>query len=185
MPCPTGCTLTQGYWKTHSIRGPAPFDDAWNLIEQLPYAPGDADGIKEAEAEQFFYSDQTWYQAFWTPPSGGNAYYQLAHQYQAAVLNVLNGADPSVVNATLDAALVLLNNPANTPASIGALKGNAALRKQFVELAGILGLVQHRHDRAGALQRGQDDLERAQVATTSHATRWGRHTPAPPISANQ
>jgi hypothetical protein len=139
VPCPTGCTLTQGYWKTHSIRGPAPFDDAWNLIEQPPYAPGDADGIKEAEAETFFFSNQTWYQVFWTPPSGGNAYYQLAHQYQAAVLNVLNGADPSVVSTTLNAALVLLNNPANTPTSIGALKGNAALRKQFVDLAGILG----------------------------------------------
>ncbi len=30
VPCPVGCTLTQGYWKTHSARGPAPFDDTWN-----------------------------------------------------------------------------------------------------------------------------------------------------------
>jgi hypothetical protein len=27
VPCPTGCTLTQGYWKTHSQEGPAPYDD--------------------------------------------------------------------------------------------------------------------------------------------------------------
>ncbi len=137
--CPNGCTLTQGYWKTHSIVGPAPFDMGWNRIEQAPYAPGDADGTKEAQLEKFFYSGQNWYQAFWTPPAGGNAYYQLAHQYQAAVLNVLNGADQSAVTATLDAALALLNNPANTPATIGKLKGSDPKRAEWVRLAGILG----------------------------------------------
>ena len=32
VPCAGGCTLTQGYWKTHSLRGPAPYDDAWLLV---------------------------------------------------------------------------------------------------------------------------------------------------------
>ena len=127
IPCPTGCTLTQGYWKTHSIRGPAPFDDNWNNL------PG---GL--AEKTVFFYSGQTWYQVFWTAPKGGNAYYILAHQYEAAVLNILNGADPSAVTATLNSALALFSNPLNTPATIGALKGNSALRAQFISLAGIL-----------------------------------------------
>ena len=27
-----GCTLTQGYWKTHSKYGPAPYDSTWALI---------------------------------------------------------------------------------------------------------------------------------------------------------
>ena len=31
--CETGCTLTQGYWKTHSTYGPASKPDAtWNLL---------------------------------------------------------------------------------------------------------------------------------------------------------
>jgi hypothetical protein len=128
VPCPTGCTLTQGYWKTHSAKGPAPFDDNWNNL------PG---GL--AENTVFFYSGQTWYQVFWTPPSGGNAYYQLAHQYEAAVLNILNGADGSAVTSTLADAYALLNNPANTPTSIGKLKGSDPLRAQFIKLAGILG----------------------------------------------
>jgi len=55
----------------------------------------------------------------------------------AAVLNILNGADPSAVTTTLNTALTLFQT--YTPAQIGALKGNNALRNQFVNLAGILG----------------------------------------------
>ncbi len=29
VPCAGGCTLTPGYWKTHSELGPAPYDDTW------------------------------------------------------------------------------------------------------------------------------------------------------------
>ena len=94
---------------------------------------------RTAENTVFFYSAQTWYTVFWTPPSGGNSYYQLAHQYEAAVLNILNGADASAVTATLNSALALLSNPANTPTSIGKLKGSDPLRAQFISLAGILG----------------------------------------------
>lgn len=136
IPCPTGCTLTQGYWKTHSILGPAPFDDNWNNIPKDPYAPA---STGSAENLAFFYSGQTWYQVFWTPPQGGNAYYQLAHQYEAAVLNILNGADPSAVTATLNSALAQLNNSANTPTAIGALKGNDPKRALWISLAGTLG----------------------------------------------
>ena len=38
----------------------------------------------------------------WTAPKGGNAYYQLAHQWIAAKLNVLNGAGTT---PAVDAAL--------------------------------------------------------------------------------
>lgn len=79
VPCTGGCTLTPGYWKTHSEYGPAPYDDTWALLE----AGADT---------TFFSSGQTWYQVFWTAPRG-NAYYILAHAYMAAVLNGLNGAD--------------------------------------------------------------------------------------------
>ena len=73
-----------------------------------------------------------------TPPKGGNGYYILAHQYEAAVLNILNGADASAVTSTLNAALALFNNPLNTPSSIGALKSSNTFRAQFISLAGTL-----------------------------------------------
>ncbi len=76
VPC-EGCTLTPGYWKTHSRYGPAPYDATWALI---------------GEDTGFFLSGRSWYQVLWTPPSSGNAYYILAHAYIAARLNILNGA---------------------------------------------------------------------------------------------
>ena len=79
--CPTGCTLTQGYWKTHTEYGPAKHRDAtWDLI------------LPSGEDSTFFQSGKNYYEVLWTPPSGGNPYYQLAHQYIAAKLNVLKGA---------------------------------------------------------------------------------------------
>lgn len=79
VPCGGGCTLTQGYWKTHSKYGPAPYDDTWNNVA----------GFNEDTT--FFYSGQTYYQVLWTAPQG-NPYYILAHQYIAAKLNIANGA---------------------------------------------------------------------------------------------
>jgi hypothetical protein len=119
---PEGCTLTQGYWKTHSDLGPAPFDETWDLL------PSGSSTI-------FYLSTQTWYEVFHTAPAG-NAYYNLAHQFMAAVLNGLAGADLSDVSAELTAADGLF--AAWTPDDIGALKGSDALRQQFISLAGAL-----------------------------------------------
>jgi hypothetical protein len=99
VPCGGGCTLTQGYWKTHSKYGPAPYDDNWANVQP------------NGEDSPFFLSGKSWYGVFWTTPSGnGNnfakntpdppasvipvihAYYILAHQYMAAKLNFLKGA---------------------------------------------------------------------------------------------
>ena len=90
VPC-GGCTLTQGYWKTHSALGPAPYDNAWLLLGDK-----DGDGISEGQSEVFFVAKngvngKTYYQVLWTSPSSGY-YYSLAHQYIAAKLNILNGA---------------------------------------------------------------------------------------------
>lgn len=88
---PAGCTYTQGYWKTHSSYGPAgPEDDGWDAV-------GGPDAA-------FFASGKTWYEMFWTPVKG-DKYVQLAHQYMAAKLNVLNGATPTaaVTQAIADA----------------------------------------------------------------------------------
>ena len=111
VPCEEGCTLTQGYWKTHSQFGPAPFDDAWFTIGDV-----DGDGTSEGAAERFFSSGKTWYQILWTPPSGGNAYLQLAHQYIAAKLNIVNGADTTAaVSAAITGAEAFF--PGKTPST--------------------------------------------------------------------
>jgi hypothetical protein len=117
-PCEEGCTLTPGYWKTHSIYGPAPYDDTWALI---------------GEDTTFFLSTQTWYQVLWTNPAGGSAYYILAHAYIAAKLNLLNGASSTpTVDAALAAAEAFFG--AYTPAS----PLSKDLRKQIIAIAGIL-----------------------------------------------
>jgi hypothetical protein len=96
-----GCTFGQGYWgNTPGVVWPAPYD----------------------RNATFFLSGQTWQQVMDTPV-GGNAYYNLAHQYIAAVLNVANGAcEPSGVQDTIDLATAWFetNAPAAcTPGSCG------------------------------------------------------------------
>jgi hypothetical protein len=96
VPCAGGCTLTQGYWKTHSEYGPAPYDDAWAML------PAGAD-------TPFFDTGYSYYEILWMSPKGGNAYLILAHQYIAAELNVLNGASvPGEVQDAMDQAMALL-----------------------------------------------------------------------------
>jgi hypothetical protein len=104
-PSTTGCVLTQGYWKTHSVDGPAtPPNPTWNLV-----------GGPNAS---FYNSGMSWIQLFETPPAGGNAYIQLAHQFMAARLNLLSGAStPTSVSQTLSWATQYFSNPANSPAS--------------------------------------------------------------------
>jgi hypothetical protein len=120
----TGCTLTQGYWKTHSEFGPAPYDARWALLANGASTP-------------FFGTGASWYTVFHTPVAG-NQYYSLAHQYMAAKLNILAGSSaPQAVLDAITAAEALFT--AHTPAAIGALKGSNSLRQEFVTLAGILG----------------------------------------------
>jgi len=96
VPC-AGCTLTQGYWKTHSERGPAPYDEAWKNLGALE------------EDTLFFKSGITWYEVFWTAPAG-NAYFNLAHQYMAAKLNILDGASaPLNIQLAMAGAETLFN----------------------------------------------------------------------------
>ncbi len=113
VPC-QGCTLTQGYWKTHSREGPAPYDAAWQNLGPLE------------EDTLFFTLGQTWYAVFWTAPRG-NAYYILAHQYMAAKLNVLDGASaPPEVLSALSGAEALFNSlPAGSTALTSAQRSQA------------------------------------------------------------
>ena len=133
-PCATQCTLTQGYWKTHSERGPAPYDDAWNL---LPGADGVAGAGNDGAATPFFASGADWHAVFRTPPAG-NAYYNLAHQYMAARLNVLNGAStPAAVSTALSWATTFFGTVTPsvklTSAQRQAALANAAVLAQYNE----------------------------------------------------
>lgn len=121
--CVLACTLTQGYWKTHSIYGPAPYDETWKQV---------------GEDKNFFNSGKTYIEVMWTPPAG-SVYYNLAHQYIAAVLNSQKGDVPKEVQDALDDAYNLFNDPSNTPQAVLKLKGNNLTRAKFVSLAGILG----------------------------------------------
>ena len=124
---PPGCTLTQGYWKTHSEFGPAPYDDNWGNVTGTA-APNCSDGDPDSngggvgasvEFDDFFGTGVVgqpvcYHDIFWTAPKGGNSWYQLAHQYIAAKLNVLNGAGTTpAVDAALAAAGPLLASYSN------------------------------------------------------------------------
>jgi uncharacterized repeat protein (TIGR01451 family) len=125
---PTGCTYTQGYWKTHSAYGPAgPPDPTWLIL--LPNGPDTL----------FFNSGYSWHDLFWTAPAGGNAYIILAHQYMAAWLNINNvdpllAANPTVLGTAMSDAEWLFNNY-NIDYDF---KGDPAVRNQFIMLAGTL-----------------------------------------------
>ena len=126
VQCQVGCTLTPGYWKTHSRKGPAPYDDTWALL-----GPSQENTV-------FFLSGQTYYQVLWQAPKG-NAYYILAHAWIATTLNGLNGASmPSEVQQAWDEATTLFQTW--KPAQIAAQKGSQQPRKRFIELAGVLDM---------------------------------------------
>jgi hypothetical protein len=119
VPC-EGCTLTQGYWKTHSKYGPAPYDPAWALV------------LPDGEDTTFYLSGKSYYQVLWTPVAG-NAYYILAHQYIATELNILNGASvpPEVAEVM---ALAQAYFQGNTP----TLFLTKSIRNDLTEWAEIL-----------------------------------------------
>jgi hypothetical protein len=154
VPC-AGCTLTQGYWKTHNAtfkalkggKGP-PADDNW--LNVTPFAE-QSGFFTVANAGLGLTGPNTpsptasgtpttafdWYLVFWTPP-GGNAFYNLAHQYMAAKLNVLNGVTPAANVATaITYAETFFATAGNTPAAVALLKGGA--KNTIINNAGILG----------------------------------------------
>jgi uncharacterized repeat protein (TIGR01451 family) len=110
-----GCTLTPGYWKTHSRHGPAKYID-WDC---------DID-----EDDTFFTNGYgyTYHQILSAPPKG-DAYIILARHYIAAVLNGCNNDDnlPTEVQGWIGDAEDYFNG-------ITSLS-----RSEIIELAGKLG----------------------------------------------
>ena len=115
VPCGAGCTRTQGYWKTHSEYGPAPYDATWALLPAGANTP-------------FFLSGTSYLAVFNTQPAG-NPYYILAHQYAAAKLNQLSGASLSSISTTFAEATQLLATytPAQVKTGPKSLKIRATL----------------------------------------------------------
>lgn len=123
VPCSNGCTLTPGYWKTHSSFGPAPYDSTW---ESLPGGAG-------AETP-FFLSGATYYRVLWTP-TAGNAYYTLARAYIAAQLNQLNGANAGAVSTAFAQATTILRSYGPSDPAFGK---RSVVRTQTLALATTL-----------------------------------------------
>lgn len=113
------CTLTAGYWQTHTGNSGAALDTTWFELPKGPATP-------------FFLSGQTYLEVLAAEPNG-NAYYILAQQYIAAELNFLRGADSSAVQSEFDAATALFE--AYTPEDVAALESSDPVRQQFVDLA--------------------------------------------------
>lgn len=96
-PCePTGgCTLTQGYWKTH---GPIPTGNNSNMWPVTELALGN---VTYTELQL---------QAILDKPAQGNGLIALAHQLIAAKLNVANGADSTSIAAAIASADAMVGN---------------------------------------------------------------------------
>lgn len=87
-----GCTLTQGYWKNH----------AWPLHPM--WKPTTLASWPDINGWKFFDTQLEWPEVLDVSPRG-DAYFILAHQYIAAILNQQNGAYvPDEVRAALVAA---------------------------------------------------------------------------------
>ena len=120
-----GCTLTQGYWKTHSKYDGDKYDNTWAEI---------------GEDSNFYLSSKSYYKTLKKSPRG-NKYYILAHQFIAAKLNFLNGADPTDAQEAFDKATSLFEQ--YTPSQIADLNHNRSkrakrIKRKFVKLAKIL-----------------------------------------------
>ena len=93
----TGCTYSAGYWKAHSIYGPAinPDPGWYTPYGPFPYLePGEVPPTSNLNSDGpdtlLFESGLTWIEAFNTPPKQNNAWFILAYQWMAAYLNFYN-----------------------------------------------------------------------------------------------
>jgi hypothetical protein len=103
-----GCTLTQGYWKTH---GPAAKGNNGNMwpASAIPMTLGSV----SYTAIQL--------QSIFNTPVEGNGLIALAHQLIAAKLNIANGANGTTINATIAAADALIGGLVVPPVGSGNL----------------------------------------------------------------
>jgi hypothetical protein len=101
-----GCTYTQGFWATH---GPIPVGNNENLWP-----------VTSLDLGSVTYTDLQLLSIFNTPASG-NGLLTLTHQLIAAKLNIANGADPSAIQGTINAADTLIDGSVIPPNGSGFL----------------------------------------------------------------
>ncbi len=107
LPCGGGgCTLTQGYWKTH---GPIP---TGNNSNEWPVTSLDLGTVAYTDLEL---------QSIFDTPAQGNGLVSMAHQLIAAKLNVAAGADGSSIAAAIAAADALIGDLVVPPVGSGSL----------------------------------------------------------------
>jgi hypothetical protein len=111
-PCPIGCTFTQGYWRTHGPEGCV----QGNNTNEWPVTSLTLGNVVYTDAQLCSIFQQ---------PAAGNGLLILAHQLIAAKLNIANGADPSAIQATINAADAAIGNLVVPPVGSGFLQPNA------------------------------------------------------------
>ncbi len=105
-----GCTLTQGYWKTH---GAVPMGNNEYTWPDAIKAGGLMLGNVNYTAADLL--------AILNKPASGNGLTALAHQLIAAKMNVAAGADPAVIAADIATADALIGNLVVPPLGNGYL----------------------------------------------------------------
>jgi len=123
----TSCTKTAKYWKDH-LKGKKK-DPIWDLIGGT-----DGDGSKT----EFFNSGDNYYNIMKKRPWGwgSNPYYLLAHEYIAAELNQLAGAEfDSETELAFKQATELFNDDDITPKKVKKYKKRDEQSKQFYDFA--------------------------------------------------
>lgn len=111
-PDEDGCTLTQGYWKTH---GPSTCVKG-NNINTWPVSSLSLGNVSYTDVELC---------SIFQKSVGSNGLIALAHQLIAAKLNVANGADDTDVAASITAADTMIGNLVVPPVGSGSLSANA------------------------------------------------------------
>lgn len=97
LACGGGCTLTQGYWKTHGPQGCASSTN----INEWPATSLDLGSIAYSDLELC---------SILNTPAGGNGLISLAHQLIAAKLNAGIGGDAAFIAPAVAAADTLIGS---------------------------------------------------------------------------
>jgi hypothetical protein len=111
-PPPRQCKFTQGYWKNHP--------GAW------PVLPDCGGGFLKLGTVCYTKAQLL---LIFNHPAGGNGLVSLAHQLIAAKLNILNGADGSLVAATIAAADLQIGGLVVPPIGGGYLSPSSTSHK--------------------------------------------------------
>jgi len=135
LPCEVdkGCTYTQGYWGNKpGVVWPSPYDRNATFFLATKNGACIANCAPPPGDNVYQQLPKTWQEVLDTNVSVSQGYYQLAHQYIAAVLNIAKTVDPAVpptgVQDTLALALAWLTVNAPSACTAG---GSCGIQKDW------------------------------------------------------